>query len=209
MVDRFWEQALEANRASSHISAPQPLQLSVQCLQTGDIDSIHEIEKTAYAYPWSRKHFEDSLNAGHAVVALVAQAEAVLQAAHDTEVAKDGSQVLDHPNWVHAPTLSNGAYVLSYCVAMMGVQELHVLNITTPPAHRRQGWARLLLNTLAYWGHLQGAENLWLEVRRSNVGAQALYTAMGFEAVGVRKGYYPDAAGQREDAIVMRLALLH
>lgn len=200
MVDRFWEQALEANRASSHGSVPQPLQLRVQSLHPADIGRIHEIEKTAYAYPWSRKHFEDSLNAGHAVVALVAQAE---------EVGKDGLHVPQQPHWVHAPTLSNGAYVLSYCVAMMGVQELHLLNITTPPAHRRQGWARLLLNTLAYWGRQHGAENLWLEVRRSNAGAQALYTAMGFEAVGVRKGYYPDAAGQREDAIVMRLALLH
>ena len=200
MVDRFWEQALEANRASSHNSLPRPLQLRVQPLHLGDMERIHEIEKTAYAYPWSRKHFDDSLNAGHAVVALVAQAE---------EVGKDGLHVPQQPHWVHAPTLTNGAYVLSYCVAMLGVQELHVLNITTPPAHRRQGWARLLLKTLAFWGRQQGAEILWLEVRRSNVGAQALYTAMGFEAVGVRKGYYPDAAGQREDAIVMRLALLH
>lgn len=209
MADRFWEQALEANRASSHSSVPQPLQLRVQPLHPADIERIHEIEKTAYAYPWSRKHFEDSLNAGHAMVALVAQAEEVEQTANDTKVGKDGLHVLQQPHWVHAPTLSNGAYVLSYCVAMLGVQELHVLNITTPPAHRRQGWARLLLSTLAHWGRQHGAENLWLEVRRSNAGAQALYTAMGFEAVGVRKGYYPDAAGQREDAIVMRLALLH
>ena len=209
MVDRFWEQALEANRASNHSSVPRPLQLRVQPLRLADMDRIHEIEKTAYAYPWSRKHFEDSLNAEHAVVALVAQAEEVEQTANDTKVGKDGLQVLEQPNWVHAPTLSNGAYVLSYCVAMMGVQELHLLNITTPPAHRRHGWARLLLNTLAHWGRQHGAEILWLEVRRSNAGAQALYTAMGFEAVGVRKGYYPDAAGQREDAIVMRLALLH
>ena len=170
------------------------LQLSVQTLQVQDIDRIHEIEKTAYAYPWSRKHFEDSLNAGHAVVALVAQA---------------ASELPPEPAWVHAPTLTNGAHVLSYCVAMMGVQEVHLLNITTPPAHRRQGWAQLLLNTLAHWGRQQGAETLWLEVRRSNAGAQALYAAMGFESVGVRKGYYPDAGGEREDAIVMRLALLH
>ena len=179
---------------------PQPaeerhdLHLCVQPLQVQDLDRIHDIEKTAYAYPWSRKHFEDSLNAGHAVVALVAQAS---------------NDLPPEPTWVHPPTLTNGAYVLSYCVAMMGVQEVHLLNITTPPAHRRQGWARLLLNTLAQWGRQQGAENLWLEVRRSNAGAQALYAAMGFEAVGVRKGYYPDAGGTREDAIVMRLALLH
>jgi [ribosomal protein S18]-alanine N-acetyltransferase len=215
MAHTLWEQALETHRNPSHKASVQPLQLSIQPLQTGDIDRIHEIEKTAYAYPWSRKHFADSLTAGHGVVALVAQAGRVAQPGQDSKAGKDEShdpeapQVPQGPHWMHAPTLSNGAYVLSYCVAMVGVQELHLLNITTPPAHRRQGWARLLLNTLAHWGRLQGAENLWLEVRRSNAGAQALYTAMGFEAVGVRKGYYPDAAGQREDAIVMRLALLH
>ena len=206
MVDRFWEQALEANRVSSQSSVPRPLQLRVQPVHPADIERIHEIEKTAYAYPWSRKHFEDSLNAGHAVVALVAQADKASPVAQGGKATDDTPP---QPAWVHAPMLTNGAYVLSYCVAMLGVQELHVLNITTPPAHRRQGWARLLLNTLAHWGRQHGAENLWLEVRRSNGGAQALYTAMGFEAVGVRKGYYPDAAGQREDAIVMRLALLH
>lgn len=206
MADHVWEQALEANRASSQSTVPQPLQLRVQPLQAGDVDRIHEIEKTAYAYPWSRKHFEDSLNAGHAVVALVAQADSAPHVPQGGQAVDDSQP---HPHWVHAPTLSNGAYVLSYGVVMMGVQELHLLNITTPPAHRRHGWARLLMSTLAHWGRQQGAENLWLEVRRSNAGAQALYTAMGFEAMGLRKGYYPDAAGLREDAIVMRLALLH
>lgn len=204
MVGTLWERALQTHQGDNH--SPLPLQLRIRPLQADDIERIHEIEKTAYAYPWSRKHFEDSLNAGHAVVALVAQAEAVAPAATG---AKQLGDLPPQPHWVHAPTLGNGAYVLSYCSAMMGVQELHLLNITTPPAHRRQGWARLLLKTLALWGRLQGAENLWLEVRRSNAGAQALYTALGFEAVGVRKGYYPDAAGRREDAIVMRLALLH
>jgi ribosomal-protein-alanine N-acetyltransferase len=140
------------------------------------------------------------------MVALVAQAD---EASHAAQGEKATDDPPPQPAWVHAPTLTNGAYMLSYCVAMLGVQELHLLNITTPPAHRRQGWARLLLKTLAFWGRQQGAENLWLEVRGSNAGAQALYIAMGFEAVGVRKGYYPDASGQREDAIVMRLALLH
>lgn len=196
MVDIYWKQALEAAIAQSHSLASKDLQLSIQPLHATDIERIHEVEKTAYAYPWSRKHFEDSVAAGHAVVALVA-------------TFAQGRAELPDAAWVHAPLLSNGAYVLAYCVAMMGVQEAHLLNITTPPAHRRRGWARLLLETLAHWSHHKGAQQLWLEVRRSNAAAQALYAAMGFEPMGVRKGYYPDAAGQREDAIVMRRALLH
>ena len=41
----------------------------------------------------------------------------------------------------------------------------------------------------------------------SNVRARRLYAHLGFEQVGVRKGYYPDAHGQREDALVLRLAV--
>ena len=43
-----------------------------------------------------------------------------------------------------------------------------------------------------------------LEVRKSNVGAIALYEGLGFRRVGLRKGYYVD---EGEDAIVMVLDL--
>ncbi len=46
---------------------------------------------------------------------------------------------------------------------------------------------------------------LWLEVRRSNLRAQAIYRRYGFTEVGVRRGYYPAVQG-REDAVVMRMA---
>ena len=52
-----------------------------------------------------------------------------------------------------------------------------------------------------------GAEFLWLEVRQSNRHARAAYERYGFEAVGCRRSYYPAAAGTREDACVMRLAV--
>ena len=45
-------------------------------------------------------------------------------------------------------------------------------------------------------------KHLFLEVRRSNVPAIALYRALGFFAMGVRARYYPDD----EDAIEMVLA---
>jgi len=53
----------------------------------------------------------------------------------------------------------------------------------------------------------QGATRLWLEVRTSNARAQRLYERLGYRALGLRKGYYPAPAGQREDAIVMGLDL--
>jgi ribosomal-protein-alanine N-acetyltransferase len=48
------------------------------------------------------------------------------------------------------------------------------------------------------------AAQIWLEVRESNIRARVLYERWGFEAVGLRKAYYPAAHGQREHALVMR-----
>jgi ribosomal-protein-alanine N-acetyltransferase len=53
------------------------------------------------------------------------------------------------------------------------------------------------------------ADQIFLEVRTSNVPAIGLYIAEGFSPVARRLRYYPAAAidGQREDALVMRHAL--
>jgi ribosomal-protein-alanine N-acetyltransferase len=99
------------------------------------------------------------------------------------------------------------AELLGYFVAMKGVDEVHLLNITVAPAHQRQGWARVMLDALALWSRGQGAQWLWLEVRLSNARARAVYERYGFRHVGSRREYYPAANGAREDAVVMSLAL--
>ena len=98
-------------------------------------------------------------------------------------------------------------HLLGYFVAMMGVDEVHLLNITVNPHYQRQGWARVLLDALALWSRGRGAQWLWLEVRASNQRALDIYRAHGFHRVGERKRYYPAGNGQREDAVVMSLAL--
>ncbi|RYF40064.1 MAG: ribosomal-protein-alanine N-acetyltransferase [Comamonadaceae bacterium] len=97
--------------------------------------------------------------------------------------------------------------LLAYFVAMKGVDEVHLLNLTVAPAFQRQGWARVMLDALAIWSRGQGAEWLWLEVRISNQRAHSIYDRYGFRHVGTRKAYYPALGGQREDAIVMSYSL--
>lgn len=97
--------------------------------------------------------------------------------------------------------------VLGYFVAMKGVDEVHLLNITVAPEFQGQGWSRVMLDALALWARGQGAEWLWLEVRVGNLRAIKVYEAHGYRRVGLRKGYYPAGHGQREDAIVMSLRL--
>jgi ribosomal-protein-alanine N-acetyltransferase len=96
--------------------------------------------------------------------------------------------------------------VLGYFVAMKGVDEVHLLNITVAPACQGQGWGRVMLDALAIWARGLGAQWLWLEVRTSNARAQDVYLRYGYRRVGERKGYYP-ADGGREDAIVMSFKL--
>ena len=100
-----------------------------------------------------------------------------------------------------------GDILLGYFVGMKGVDEVHLLNITVSPDYRGQGWAHVMLDALAIWARGQGAEWLWLEVRAGNERAIHVYQAQGFKRMGLRKNYYPNGDGQREDAWVMSLRL--
>ena len=106
-----------------------------------------------------------------------------------------------------AQLLTAGGTLIGYFVAMKGVDEVHLLNITVAPQYQRQGWGRVMLDALALWSRSQGAQWLWLEVRVSNVHAQRVYERYGYRRVGDRKNYYPADQGRREDAIVMSLKL--
>jgi [ribosomal protein S18]-alanine N-acetyltransferase len=120
----------------------------------------------------------------------------------------------NHANFVdalhsgyQAQMLVADGYVLGYFVAMKGVDEVHLLNITVAPEFQRQGWAHTMLDALALWARGQGVQWLWLEARVSNVRAVQVYERYGFRRVGLRKAYYPAGAGLREDAIVMSMPL--
>lgn len=97
--------------------------------------------------------------------------------------------------------------MLGYFIAMKGVDEMHLLNLTVAPAHQRRGHARRLLDELVVLSRAQQSVRLWLEVRQSNARARALYLRYGFRHIGVRRGYYPALHGKREDASVMSLEL--
>ena len=102
--------------------------------------------------------------------------------------------------------VADDGQLLAYFIAMVGVNELHLLNITVAPRHQSQGHGRRLLQAVQAHGHRLGLAKLWLEVRAGNPRARALYRACGFAEVGLRRHYYPGAAG-REDAVVMCLPL--
>ena len=96
--------------------------------------------------------------------------------------------------------------VLAYAFMSMAAGEAHVLNICVAPQQQRQGLARFLLKHLLMVARAASVALMLLEVRVSNVAAQALYAQFGFRHLGQRKAYYPARLG-REDAIVLGLDL--
>ncbi len=153
------------------MQGPWPLP-PLRPMATADVDAVLAVEVRAYAHPWSRGNFIDSLAAGYT---------ARLARGADGEV------------W-------------GYFIAMPGVDELHLLNLTVAPECQGQGHGRTLLAAVVAEACALPASRLLLEVRESNVRARRLYAASGFAEVGRRRAYYPARAG-REDAIVMSRAL--
>jgi ribosomal-protein-alanine N-acetyltransferase len=148
-------------------------QTSLLPMQAADVEAVLAIEQRAYAFPWSRGNFIDSLAAGY---------EARLLRGAD------------------------GA-LLGYFLAMQGVGEMHLLNITVAPAVQGRGHAREMLDALCRLAREAANEQIWLEVRQSNERARQVYARYGFAEVGLRRAYYPATQGQREDAVLMSLPL--
>jgi ribosomal-protein-alanine N-acetyltransferase len=101
--------------------------------------------------------------------------------------------------WVARENAEPVAYLIAWHVA----DELHLLMIATHPQARRKGVARALVSHLVEHAFDKSVMHIFLEVRRSNAAAIALYRAFGFYLLSIRRNYYADG----EDALEMALAL--
>ena len=107
----------------------------------------------------------------------------------------------------HGLKLVDQGAMVGYLVWMPVVHEAHLLNFTIAPARQRRGLGQWMLDQLVRQLRAQGFEQLLLEVRQSNSGAVRLYQRNGFVELATRRGYYPAAAGHREDALVLMCRL--
>lgn len=106
----------------------------------------------------------------------------------------------------HCLVVETDTGIAGYAVLSTGAGEAHLLNICVEQALRRRGIGRDLLYAVLDRAQGIGVRDVFLEVRRSNRPAMTLYESLGFERLGVRRGYYQAHDG-REDAIVYRLEL--
>ena len=90
----------------------------------------------------------------------------------------------------------------AYGIMAFAADTAHIMNLCVRPESQRQGLGRQMLTHLLALARNRRTTTALLEVRASNHAAIALYEAMGFTTVRVRKAYYRTAQG-REDALVM------
>ena len=100
-----------------------------------------------------------------------------------------------------------GSDIAGYGIMSIGAGEAHILNVCMRDDYRGRGLARKVLLYLIDCARRAGMYEAFLEVRPSNTAAARLYHSLGFEQVGVRRGYY-QATNGREDAAVLRRLLV-
>ena len=96
--------------------------------------------------------------------------------------------------------------LVGYIISKISFPETHILNLTVDINYRNNGIGQALIELTINDARIRNSQDIILEVRSRNFIAQSLYSKLGFEKIGVRKGYY-DSENGREDAFVLRLKL--
>lgn len=147
---------------------------------TGDpVDAIMAVMQAAfdpaYGEAWTRRQVADSL---------------VLPNTHYLLSGHDESAEID-------PRITTG-----FTMSRSAADEEELLLIAVRPEYRGNGIGRNLLERLFEDAQRRRISRLFLEMRSGNP-AEHLYRSMGFEQIGLRKGYYRGAVGGPLDAITL------
>lgn len=140
-----------------------------------DVPALAALEARCFSHPWTAAQLATEVALGPPGAVLVAR----------------------------GPGASAGATIGGYCAYRVVVDEMLLMNVAVDPGWRRQGVGRFLLRLAMRSAADSGARTALLDVRAGNQPALALYASLGFEQMGVRRGYY---SAPPEDALVLRLA---
>lgn len=110
---------------------------------------------------------------------------------------------LEENKIAHYLVAVEGDNLLGYIGMWKIMDEGHITNIAVSLEQRGRGVGRALLSELIAEAKLLEIESMTLEVRESNLVAQALYRSQGFESAGIRPKYYDNG----EAAVIMWLQL--
>ena len=95
------------------------------------------------------------------------------------------------------------------CIAILGLtdREVEIYFIGVVESFRGRGLGKKLLKSIISFSKYYGADFIILEVGINNIPAKNMYLSFNFIENGIRKNYYRNSSGSREDAIIMKLNL--
>jgi ribosomal-protein-alanine N-acetyltransferase len=145
----------------------------VDLARVSDIEAIAAIEQRCFSDPWSERSFRDVLAHSRMYFACL----------------RDQGDGYPTPR------------VLGYVVAWFAGGQGEIANLAVDEGSRGQGFGSALLTAALEEARRHGTEEVFLEVRDSNLRARQLYESRGFVEVGRRRRYYRRPV---EDAIILR-----
>jgi [ribosomal protein S18]-alanine N-acetyltransferase len=111
------------------------------------------------------------------------------------------SSELDQPGSIYVVAEIEGA-VVGFVGLWHVMDEGHICTLAVEPAERGRGLGELLVLAALEAAVEVGSDAVHLEYRLGNDAAAQLYAKLGFERVGLRRGYYSDTG---EDAVLARI----
>ncbi|TVM15664.1 ribosomal-protein-alanine N-acetyltransferase [Oceanidesulfovibrio indonesiensis] len=149
-------------------------------LDAHDLPDLLELERSCFSCPWDERQYALAFEQ---------------RICHVFGLFVPGDQIIPGVGGLRE-------HLVAYATVYILPPEMEILNIAVADSVRRQGYGTRLLRLVLQIAAKMGIQRTFLEVRKNNVAAHALYRSAGFETVGVRSGYYPDTG---EDALLMRL----
>lgn len=92
-----------------------------------------------------------------------------------------------------------GGKIIGFIALSSVAGDCEILNVAVLPDHRKSGIGQALVKAAEEFFVSRNGENIFLEVRKSNINAISLYEKCGFEKISERKNYY---SSPKEDALI-------
>ena len=143
-------------------------------LTPDDLDAMQALEQSAHSHPWTLATLTSSF----------------------------GQRYFTGSFWSAASSEQPEPKLIGYFIADKVLDESTLMNICVAPAAQGKGIGRQLLGHYLSGCAERGITQHWLEVRASNLKAQALYLSADYQEYSQRPDYYPTATGW-EDAVLM------
>lgn len=171
------------------------MSLLLRYMHLQDIPDVMAIEHRSFTPPWSARSYAYEVSQSTYSHMVVLEQTAPLAPAVNP-IRRAWSRLMHHP--------THGQTLVAYGGLWFINGEGHISTIASHPDLRRSGFGELVFAAMIHRSIVLGAQYMVLEVRVSNLGAQALYRKYGFDIHGVKPNYYQQ---NHEDAYDMRRPL--